>query len=327
MRKNKKLLIAWVIFGVCVVSFMLVTKVYYDSKNERDFSYQYRIIIDDNIKEENEIDSNPEEEITTSTSNEEQFNNSVSTKKESQEEELYEKLACGHVPKISPDGVRVLDAFSAKYRDDRKQEKIYLVILLDADTTASHLSSAIQKLGRSKVTFVIPQYAHELSQLVEEIRKSGHEFFLQIPTQTSVQGSMQAVVSPFLANMNPEDLMDKLYKLLASTKWAIGLANTTSTLFTKSSKDMSAIVEELSKRGLALLDVEKSNDVIKRISEENPEFAYINAPEIFQSKSEKTDFADKSVISVFINDLPDFITEFSKQKGRVLAPVSAILRK
>ncbi|MBQ7673078.1 MAG: divergent polysaccharide deacetylase family protein [Alphaproteobacteria bacterium] len=339
MQRNKKLLTAWIIFGVCVISFMLITKIYYDSQNERDFSYQYRIIVDENIKTENEINdnnnfakkSNSEEktEVITSTAN--QSTNSIDVKNESSEEELYEKLGCGNVPKISPDGVRVLDAFAAKYQDNEKQKKIYLIILLNSDTTATDLSKIMPKLRDNKITFVIPQYTKELSQIVEVIKTSGHEFFLQIPTQTSVPSSKQGVVSPFLANMNSEDLINKLYELLASTKWAIGLANTTSTLLTKSSKDMSIIVDELSKRGLAFLDLEKSNDVIKKISEENSEFAYINAPEIFQNKSEKIDvsnnFANKNVISVFINDLPAFMTEFSKQKEFILAPVSAILKR
>ena len=49
-KRNKNLLIAWCIFGIFVISFMIETKLYYDSQKEREFSYQYRIIVDENTK-------------------------------------------------------------------------------------------------------------------------------------------------------------------------------------------------------------------------------------------------------------------------------------
>ena len=327
-KRNKKLLIAWCIFGIFVVSFMVETKLYYDSQREREFSYQYRIIVDENAKKS--ASSESEEDI----SNEE---NKTSEKKEvekagkteSIDEALYEKLPCGYVPKISPDGLRVFDAYSAKFKNDEKENKnkLHLIVLLDADTDQNYIASIIRRLGKNKVTFVVPQYSNNLSETVKLIVSAGHEFLLQIPTQTSVPSKKQGIVAPFLANMSAEDLINKLHLLLASSKYAIGLANTTSTLLTKSSNCMSGIVEELSKRGLAFLDLEKSNEVMQKISESNSDFIYINVPQMFQKNMSSKELAEKSEISVFINDVPVFLSEFSKQKSRVLAPISAMIKK
>lgn len=325
-KKNKKLLIAWCIFGIFVISFMTETKLYYDSQKERDFSYQYRIIVDENTKKSA---SSETEEVILSKNNRinKEKEDKDARKTESIDGALYEKLACGYVPKISPDGGRVFDAYSVKFKNDTNKEKLYLIVLLDADTDQNYLTSIIRRLGKNKVTFVIPQYSNNLSETVQSIIDAGHEFLLQIPTQTSVPTKKQGIVAPFLANMSAEDLINKLHLLLASSKYAIGLANTTSTLLTKSSSCMSGIAEELSKRGLAFLDLEKSNEVMQKISDSNSDFIYINVPQMFQKNMSSKDLSEKSGIFVFINDIPTFLSEFSKQKNRVLAPISAMIKK
>lgn len=330
-KRNKNFLIAWCIFGIFVISFMVETKLYYDSQKERDFSYQYRIIVDENTKrsasadnEENILSKNNEIQKSTSKEN---IDNKKTESIESVDEALYEKLACGYVPKISPDGSRVFDAYSAQFKNDTSKKKLYLIVILDADTDQNYITNVIHKLGKNKVTFVVPQYSNNLSETVKSIVSAGHEFFLQIPTQTSVPTKKQKNIAPFLANMSTEDLINKLYTLLASSKYAIGLANITSTLLTKSSNCMSSITEELSKRGLAFLDLEKSNEVMRKISESNLDFIYINVPQMFQKNMSSKELSEKSEISVFINDIPTFLFEFSKQKNRVLAPISAMIKK
>lgn len=250
--------------------------------------------------------------------------------------ELYEKLPCGYVPKISPDGLRVCDVYAAsenptrklsitskeksakenrnelnqsqlnekqtdpkavvspKFQEDsspvhaqqqQSQQKICLVVLLDAATDPSYLSNIMHRLkifGNSKVTFIVPHYSNYLLQNVRTIIAGGHEFFLQIPTQTSVPARRQASVAPFLANMNSTELISKLHTLLASTKCAIGVANIAPTLLTKSFGVMSGIVDELVKRGLIFLDLEPSNEVMRKISETNPDFMYMNTSKKFK---------------------------------------------
>ena len=90
---------------------------------------------------------------------------------------------------------------------------------------------------------------------------------------------------------------------------------------------MSGIAEELSKRGLAFLDLEKSNEVAKKISETNSDFIYINVPQMFQKNMSGQEISERKAVSVFINDIPAFLSEFSKLKNHILAPISAIIKK
>jgi wyosine [tRNA(Phe)-imidazoG37] synthetase (radical SAM superfamily) len=78
---------------------------------------------------------------------------------------------------------------------------------------------------------------------------------------------------------------------------------------------------------LAFLDLEKSNEIAKKISEVNSDFIYINVPQMFQKNMSSKEISEKKEISVFINDIPAFLSEFSKQKNRILAPISAIIKK
>ncbi|MBR1734381.1 MAG: divergent polysaccharide deacetylase family protein, partial [Alphaproteobacteria bacterium] len=291
----------------------------------------YRIIIDKNTKIESEINDDIQEkneEIKKSSSNVNISKTLGDESISSLENSLYEKLPCGYVPKISPDGVRVLDVFSAKFQNSNVENSVlYLVILLNSDTTEEKLSELMSKFGKSKVTFVVPQYADDFQKLVDIIVKFGHEFFLQIPTQTSVPLKKQETVAPFLANMDSVLLIERLHNLLASIKRPIGIANVTPTLLTKSTKDMSVIIDELSKRGLAFLDLEKSNDVVQKLSVENSEFIYIKTDMVFQKKSEKNDLMSEKIIAVPVSNISEFMTEFSRKKGIILAPVSAALMK
>lgn len=335
-KRNRNLLIAWCIFGIFVVFFMIGTKFYYDSQKEREFSYQYRIIVDENIKKsakteeiEDDISLDKEKEEIQKTRKKENINAGKTQSTNFIDEKLYEKLDCGYVPRISPDGLRVFDAYSTQFKKDENKEKLYLylIVLLDADTDQNYLMNIIRRLGKNKVTFIIPQYSNNLQDVVTLIIKAGHEFFLQLPTQTSVPSKKQGIVSPFLANMSSEELINKLHLLLASSKYAIGLANTTATLLTKSSNCMSSISEELAKRGLAFLDLEKSNEIMQKIFESNSDFIYINAPQIFQKDMNYKELSEKKIISVFIDDILTFLSEFSKQKTRILAPISAMVKK
>lgn len=329
-KRNKNLTISWSVFAICVAAFLIGTKFCYNSQKKQELSYRYRIIVDESIKEfaksERELEKKIASTKNIAESKKNVDKNTNIDQKKSIDEKLYEKCAYGYIPKISPDGVRVFDAYSAKYKSENKKN-LGFVILLDVDTDRTYLLKIINRLGKSKATFVIPHYSNHLSEIANIITESGNEFFLQIPTQTSVSGNKRSVVYPFLANMSLENLADKLCELLASTKHAIGLANISSTLLTKSIKDMSYIADELSRRGLAFLNLENPNEVIQKILEGNSELIYISAPNIFHKGMEEMSLQNKNIISVFINDVPNFLDEISKQKDCSLAPVSAIIKR
>lgn len=320
MRKdNKRFIIAWGLFLFAFVVFIIWTKWSYDSEKEKGLKYQCKIIINDEIIKDTEIVEKDIPEIVPQKEIQEDLNND--------DRKFYEHSKYGDLPKISPDGMRVLDAYSAK-RNLTEANKIFLVIQLDAFVSKESLYADIQMLGNKKVTFVIPHYHNDLAYIVNLIRENGHEFLLQLPTQSSIPEEKRSSVSPFLANTERYDLIEKLQCLLASTKYAIGIANTSTTLFTKSQRDMSVIEEELSKRGLAFFNVEKS-DIVPQISNNFDSILYATADvEISDSDVINADnFVNNMIVFVKFSSLNRFMEEFTKKTGFEIAPVSQFLRK
>lgn len=321
MRKDdKKLAVAWVLFLLVLIIFVVWTKFHYDSEKEKCLKYQCKIAITgaEIIKEPDSVVKDlPEIETKTET---------VDTSND--DRKFYEYSKYGDLPKISPDGMRVLDAYAAK-GVPAESNKIFLVIQIDSFVSKEALMTAIQYLGDRKATFVIPHYHDELVNLVEVIRKNGHEFFLQIPTQSSIPDNKKSSVSPFLANAALDDLLGKLLCLLAATKYAIGIANTSTTLLTKSQRDMVIITEELSKRGLAFLDLEKSADVMPQLNG-NPDTLISANADLAISDADVINIdqlANNMIVTVKLSSFNRFMEEFAKKSGFVIAPVSQYLRK
>lgn len=323
MQKNsKKLTFAWILFISIFIIFIVWTKLYYDSQNEKSLKYQCRIMIDaSEIIKSKGIDF-IQKDIPDMPLIKEVIDDSIDFHK------FYEYSKYGNIPKISPDGMRVLDVYSAKVDTAKNGKKVFLVIQIDNSPLAM-INALLEYLGDSKVTFIVPHYHNELHNIVEAIRRNGHEFFLQIPTQSSIPENKKSNISPFLANAGKDDLIGKLLCLLASTKYAIGIANISTTLLTKSWRDMTIICEELSKRGLAFLDLAKSGEVVQKMAE-SADVIYPNVDVIFSStkKMELKEIFDNIVVFININSLKNFLSMFSSKKTEyIISPISQFLKK
>ncbi|MDR2682145.1 MAG: divergent polysaccharide deacetylase family protein [Holosporaceae bacterium] len=336
--KNKKLILAWSVFVIFVIAFLLLTKFYHDDRKVPSSGYQYRIFINkDELRDIDveEIEVEGEKEKKTSESVSDSVSGSVSTTAtdpapgsvpKNDDDLFYEQTTYGLLPKISADGDRVFDAYAAKFLDTGKK-KACLVIYVDTGSV-EYLPHAIKILGTSRATFIVPHYLDNVSSLVKMIHDAGHEIFLQIPTQASTTANQKNEIAPFLANSNTEDTVDKLMHLLAVSKYVIGIANTLPTLLTKSQKDITVILEELAKKGLAFLDLEKTNDVLQALSSDVG-VIHANASVVFDAKSvlEVSDDSDGKIFLIHLDKLPDFLAAMAKWENYVIAPISAVIKK
>jgi polysaccharide deacetylase 2 family uncharacterized protein YibQ len=305
MKNNKKLLFAWIGFLGILVLFVVLVEIYHHFQSERSSNYHYRILISkDSIIE---IDlSSP----SVSSDNE---------KKQEQDAKFYERTKYGYLPKVSPEGTGVFDEYAAYSEISSKKELRVAVVVEDGKVDAN------LKLNGQRITFILPHYIDQLESVVKAIRESGNEFFIQIPTQSSIPADKKETVSPFLANANLEDTLDRLLRLIGSTKYAIGVANVSPTLLTKSKKDITAIAQVLSQRGLAFLDVEKSNDLLKSISEKNG-LIYINATNTFKAKDFNiSQLKDGDVLMIRLEQLGSLMKALTPEW--LLTPVSASVRR
>ena len=288
MKKNKKLFYAWVSLIVFLTVFIAVVETLYSNSQYQKNSYQYRILIDKNI-------------IALSENNDNEKKSVDEKQKKDLDDDLYENSQYGLLPKISPDGVRVVDVYSSKPSINSERKKIKVAFVITNQKYDDRFKNDLSRLGNVKVSFIIPHYLPDIGVISKAIVDDGHEFFIQMPTQSSIHTDFKSTVSPFLANSSAEDNLLKLRCVLSSAKYAIGIANTTHTLFTKSDNDMSVVLKELSKRGMAYLDIENIQLDLKD-----------EGPIVFTAKVVKTDGLDldklnEGILLVDFNEISRFL--------------------
>ncbi|GHT92229.1 hypothetical protein FACS1894122_05790 [Alphaproteobacteria bacterium] len=325
MKRDNRLIFAWSAFILCIIAFLVVTEIYYDDhSSEQSSGYQYRIFINNDIVNDVEEDDSSKEKSTDSLGK--SPDSEVDKLPKSDDNLFYEKTKYGYVPRISLDGNKILNVYAAKFSENGKK-KAHLVIYLD-NNSIEFLGHALKMLGSCRCTFVVPHYLTKVADVVKTIFEAGHEVFLQIPVQSSMLDNSQNEIAPFLANSSSEDTLDKLLRLLAVSKYIMGIANPSSILLTKSKSDMSVILDELSRRGLAFLDLENTNNVLDVLSG-NDCVIHANASVVFEAKSalEIPDNEDGRVFLLHLDKLRDFLTAASKHENYAIAPVSALMRK
>lgn len=319
MRKiDIKLIVAWLLFLFAILLFFGLTKIFFKLREDQRFDYEYRIVINDSVlkkqfQEQKNKNIEKKEEVVKIDSDEANYVDL--------EQLLYEKTKYGELPRISPDGFRPCDAFAAEY--SIISEKLIHVVVIVSSGDADLLAESLDSLGNAKVTFILPTYLSDIDNLAKLVVDHGHEFFIQLPTQSSIPISDKHKVSPILANSSFEDITNKFSSFLASTKKYIGIANITPTLLTKSSKDMDFIAEQISSRGLAMLDLEPSNEILTNLAKKN-NFYYINIEEKFLPETTKN--INKDIV-VKLSDLSKFLEIIKTQNTFSLAPVSEKFKK
>jgi polysaccharide deacetylase 2 family uncharacterized protein YibQ len=327
MKKNRRLTFAWCGYVFLVLMFLVTTRVYYDvCRSAPQSNYQYRILIDKNIVCSSAAEVGDEKYLDAQSQSPSSGRGLKQLSRNNSEDFFYERTRYGYLPKISSDGDRVFDVYSAKFTE-ANHRRVYTVIYVD-DYSIGFLKHVLRILGDLKVTFVVPHYIDKVAETVKSIFDAGHEVFLQIPTQSSVVGSRRNEIAPFMANTNPADTIDKLQYLLSISKYVIGIANASTTLLTKSQKDMSVIVDELSRRGMIFLDLEHSASSDESTSGDDG-IIHANASMVLTSaliNENSDDFAEK-VFLVHLDKIPDFLDAVSKCKDCVAAPISSMVKK
>lgn len=286
---NSSLIKAWSVFLVIVVLFVTSVEIYHKQHRDANTAFRCRILVNkDLIIDESENKNKVEEK----------------SKHDGIEDPLYEKTKYGLLPRVPMSGEKVFDKFSAK----TVATKIVKVAVAINKEKIEDIVKLISRLGESKVTFIVPNYIEDFSNIVSLILEHGHEIFLLIPTQQLVDDTQK--VSPFLANSKPEETLDKLLKLIASTTKIIGVANISSTLLTKSVPDMNVVTLELAKRGLAFFDINVKNDVLKDLAKKTG-LIYLHSTEMYIAnktntlKEDATYFVEFSDVDGFLKILPD----------------------
>ncbi len=240
--------IRWCVFLGGLAVFVAGVELWHRHVQSKDSVYQCRILIDKDFS----VDESSQDEGI-----------------KSERISLYVRTKYGVLPRKQSDPMKIFNAYSAAVDcDENCADGGYLKLaVLVQNVTKENIQNIIARFPDTKISFIVPHYAVGLGKIAEIIVSSGHEFFIQLPTQSSIPLDKKETVSPFLANASSNEVRDKLYYLMSSAKYAIGIANTSDSLITKSAKDMEIIAKELSQRGMAFLNIEDEGDVTEEISE------------------------------------------------------------
>ncbi|MDR2107468.1 MAG: divergent polysaccharide deacetylase family protein [Holosporaceae bacterium] len=307
--KNKKLILAWAIFLGAAAAFVVGVEIYGNFKKERSSGYRYRIPIDGDILPEQFMEK--KEDLIPEK------------KTEDCRKDFYERTKYGYLPKISRSGARVFDEYSA-CSEITSGKKLRLAVVL-SENDAANPANIDAGLNGQKVTFIVPHHCDRLDEVVKTVQKGGHEFFLKIPVQFPVSIGQNRTITPFLVNAEAGDTLSKLFRLLASTKYALGIANVSPTLLTKSAKDMAIIAEALAERGVAFFDFEDSNNLPKEVAEKTG-LIFISAAAVFESDDfDLSKLQDGSVLMIRREHLPNLIKILPADW--TLAPISAAAKR
>lgn len=240
--------VRWLVFFGGFAAFVAGVELWHRHVQDRNSVYQCRILIDKDFS------------VDESNSDEETRSEPIS---------LYVRTKYGVLPRRQSDSSKIFNAYSATvdYEEDCLKNGYLKLAVLVQNATKENIQNIIARFPDTKISFIVPHYVANLNRIAEIIISSGHEFFIQLPTQSSIPLDKKETVSPFLANASSNEVRDKLYYLISSAKYAIGIANTSDSLITKSAKDMEIIAKELSQRGMAFLNIEDDSDVTEEISE------------------------------------------------------------
>lgn len=240
--------VRWLVFFGGFAAFVAGVELWHRHVQDRNSVYQCRILIDKDFS------------VDESNSDEETRSEPIS---------LYVRTKYGVLPRRQSDSSKIFNAYSATvdYEEDCLRNGYLKLAVLVQNATKENIQNIIARFPDTKISFIVPHYVANLNRIAEIIISSGHEFFIQLPTQSSIPLDKKETVSPFLANASSNEVRDKLYYLISSAKYAIGIANTSDSLITKSAKDMEIIAKELSQRGMAFLNIEDDSDVTEEISE------------------------------------------------------------
>ena len=281
----------WYIFFGGLATFVIGVEVWHRFSQDGDLVYQCRILIDEDFS------------VSEVSSDEEIKSERIS---------LYTRTQYGILPRKQSDPAKIFNAYSADVKC--LGDYIKLAVLVK-DVTEEKIQNIIAHFPNEKVSFIIPHYMNNLNKIAEIIVSSGHEFFIQLPTQSSIPLDKKNRVSPFLANASDDEIREKISYLISSVKYAIGVANTSESLVTKSQKDMEVILQELSQRGMAFLNIKDDSNIEEEISERIKLLAL--KTKIF----EKSDVLKaKDAIMITSDQLDDL--KKALPKGAAIVPIS-----
>ncbi|MCB9970647.1 MAG: divergent polysaccharide deacetylase family protein [Hyphomonas sp.] len=165
---------------------------------------------------------------------------------------MSEKVDGLTLPRVAPDGRAPADVYARPFLNPGNKPVVALVVGgLGINTT--HTWSAIQELP-PEVTLSFAPDATSLQLWIDRARAAGHEVLIETPMEAYDYGRMKMHPQTLLASDDSAGNLKRLNTLLSRATGYFGLINYQGAKFGDDENAVRPVLDELSQRGLALVD-------------------------------------------------------------------------
>jgi len=168
------------------------------------------------------------------------------------DKDLVEASDTGPIPKVSPKGIRPLDAYARPSETNPGDIRVAIVIGgLGIDAAGTR--EAITDLPGT-VTLAFAPYGDKLAADTAAARVAGHELLLQIPLEPFNYPKTDPGQNTLTANASRDENRGRLHWLLGRMTNYVGVVNYMGAKFTSDIGPLAPVMQELGERGLLYLD-------------------------------------------------------------------------
>lgn len=166
---------------------------------------------------------------------------------------LYEAAVSGLLPVIrKEDNLTPFQAYKRPF--EKKSDKPLLSIVFFNVGLSQKVTRETIENFPAEVSFSFSPYARDLKLLSDEARADGHEVWLTLPLETKNYPLNDPGPSTLFVNASVEQNSNRLSSLLASTQGYAGFISQKEHVFKREDARVNPSVEEIFKRGLAIVD-------------------------------------------------------------------------
>ncbi len=165
---------------------------------------------------------------------------------------LMQQTPAGPLPAIAPDGRESWRVYARPFDNPDERPRIAIVITgLGINTRTTE--TAVHGLP-GQVTLAFVPYADRLPRWIALARAAGHEVMLAVPMEPIDFPQEDPGPQALLMSLTPGDNLKRLEWALSRANGYIGITNFLGSAFTRSRKQMRAMMHSLKARGLMFLD-------------------------------------------------------------------------
>jgi uncharacterized protein len=168
---------------------------------------------------------------------------------------LSERSRFGTLPKLGEDGAKAMDVYARPFDAPpalRNAPRISILVG-GLGISQSATADALTKLPTT-MSLAFAPYGTEIDRAVSRARSNGHEVFLQVPMEPFDYPDSDPGPHTLLTGPRASENIDKLQWVMGRFTGYVGIVNFMGGRFTADETGLRPVLEELSRRGLMIVD-------------------------------------------------------------------------